>query len=312
MKGNKATILSFAEKCKSILESNWQGKLCTIKVDAKGSKGEIYSSKVKYIVKKGKPYIWVPEKDAHNMNTIIDERGSLSVTSPMTGALTQLLRSLEKPPSRIALLGEVAPLRNEKAKIVSEALEGIISSERKAMKEANHLVSGIMSSSNMKATTRSESLMGIINSNESYVVYKFSPSSYTYIDSNGGNHEVAVEDIATAEIDPLSHFSTSLIDGINNSEARRKALILFCITHQNTNAKDAFMLSVDYKGFNVLGKILGPMKHDGSRDYTWSEFRFTFDEQAHDLQTFCSRLVEMEEKALKKVTSFSGLGLKTE
>lgn len=311
MKGNKVAISSFAEKCKSILESNWQGKLCTIKADAKGSKGEIYSSKVKYIVKKGKPYIWVPEKDTHNLNTIIDERGSLSVTSPMIGALTQLLRSMEKPPSRIALLGEVAPLRKERAKIVSEALEEIILSERKALKEASPLVSGIISSSNMKAAIRSESLLGIINSNESYVVYKFSPSSYTYIDSNGGNHEVAVEDIATAGIDPLSHFCASLIDGINKSEARRKALILFCITHQNANAKDALMLSVDCKGFNVLGKILSPLKHDGSRDYTWTEFRFTFEEEAHDLQTFCRRLVEMEEKALKNITSFSGLGLKT-
>lgn len=31
------------------------------------SKEEIYTSKVKYFVKKGRPYIWVPEKDLHNV-----------------------------------------------------------------------------------------------------------------------------------------------------------------------------------------------------------------------------------------------------
>ena len=31
------------------------------------SKEEIYSSKVKYFVKKGTPYIWIPEHDLHNV-----------------------------------------------------------------------------------------------------------------------------------------------------------------------------------------------------------------------------------------------------
>jgi hypothetical protein len=31
------------------------------------SKGGIYSSKVEYILKKGKPYLWVNEKDMHNV-----------------------------------------------------------------------------------------------------------------------------------------------------------------------------------------------------------------------------------------------------
>jgi len=31
------------------------------------SKGDVYTSKVKYILRRGKPYIWVPEKDLHNV-----------------------------------------------------------------------------------------------------------------------------------------------------------------------------------------------------------------------------------------------------
>ena len=68
------------------------------------------------------------------------------------------------------------------------------------------------------------------------------------------------------------------------------------------------MLSVDRKGFDVLGKVLGPVKIDGSRECQWKEFRFTFKKEACDLETLCRQFVEMEEEALKNVSSFSGLG----
>ena len=74
------------------------------------------------------------------------------------------------------------------------------------------------------------------------------------------------------------------------------------------HVKDAFLLSVDRKGFDVLGKVLGPMMNDGSRVYQWKEFRFTFKDEARDLEMFCQQLVRMEEEALKNVSSFSGLG----
>ncbi|KAI8539966.1 hypothetical protein RHMOL_Rhmol09G0223800 [Rhododendron molle] len=308
MKGNKTTVLTFAEKCKNILASNWQGNLNTIKADAKGSKEEIYTSKVKYFVKKGRPYIWVPKKDLHNVNTIIDERGSFAVTSPFPGPLVNLLRSIKKLPARVALTGDVVPLKGEKVKLVAESLRETISSESKVVKESTYAVSGILSSSNLGSTPRSENLRELLDGNEQYTVYRFNLSSCTYIDSNGGTHELDLADIEASKGDPLSPFSSSLLDGINRSELRRRALILFCITYLNKNAKDALMLSVDRKGFDVLGKVLGPVRHDGSREYQWKEFRFAFKEEARDVETVCRQLVEMEEEALKNVSSFSGLG----
>lgn len=99
-------------------------------------------------------------------------------------------------------------------------------------------------------------------------------SSYTYFDSNGGTHELDLEEVHATKPDPLCKSSRSelfmfcisdyfedqcvliideqyslsvlyfvashtmsLIDGINQSEVRRRALILFCITHLNKNAK---------------------------------------------------------------------------
>ncbi|WMV33382.1 hypothetical protein MTR67_026767 [Solanum verrucosum] len=71
IKGGKTSVLTYAEKCKNILASNWQGYLNTVKADANGSKGEIYTSKVRYFVRRGKPYIWVPENDMHNVGATL-------------------------------------------------------------------------------------------------------------------------------------------------------------------------------------------------------------------------------------------------
>uniref|UniRef100_A0A2P2KA11 CREG-like beta-barrel domain-containing protein n=1 Tax=Rhizophora mucronata TaxID=61149 RepID=A0A2P2KA11_RHIMU len=114
MRSTKATALTLAEKCKNILASNWQAQLNTIKADAKGSKEDVYSSKAKYILKKGKPYIWVPEKDMHTLNIIIDERASLAISSPFPGPLAKLLRSVKRLPARVALTGDVRAIQDEK------------------------------------------------------------------------------------------------------------------------------------------------------------------------------------------------------
>ncbi|KAM7513558.1 hypothetical protein LguiA_003141 [Lonicera macranthoides] len=308
MKGSKTTALTLAQKCKNILASNWQGNLNTIKADAKGSKEEIYTSKVKYFVKKGRPYIWVPEQELHNVNAIIDERGSFAVSSPFPGPLSKLLRSMKKMPARVALVGDVMPLKDGKVNLASEGLRETILSEQKAVKESSYPVSGILSSSNLVSTSRSENLLELLDGSKQFVVYRFNLSSCTYIDGNGSNHEVNLEDIEASKADPLSPFSMSLLDGINQSEARRRALILLCITYLNRNAKDAYMLSVDRKGFDVLGKVQGPAMNDGSRQYQWKELRFSLKEDARDVESFCRQLVDMEEEAIKSVSSFSGLG----
>lgn len=297
-------MLTYAEKCKNILASNWQGYLNTVKADANGSKGEIYSSKVRYFVKKGKPYIWVPENDMHNVNTMIDERGSFAVTSSFTGPLASFLKSMKKLPARVALMGEVLHLKDEKARLFGESLKEVISSEKSMIEKFSYSVLGILSSSRF---SRGDNLQELLDSEKRYVVLKFNPRSCMYFDSNGGTHEVDLEEVHATKPDPLSSHTMSLIDGINQSEARRRALVLFCITHLNKNAKDAFLLSIDRKGIDVLGKVLGPIRSDGSREYQWREFRIAFTEEAHTVETFCRQLVEMEEEALKSISNFSGI-----
>ncbi|XP_028797178.1 uncharacterized protein LOC114752590 [Neltuma alba] len=268
----KSRTLSLAEKCKNILASNWQGYLNTIKADVKGSKSGIYTSKVKYIIRRGKPYIWVPENDLHNVNAMIDERGSFAVTTPFPGPLGGLLKSLKKSPARVALVGDVVPLNEDKVKSLAEKLEQVVMSEPKAMKDFSYVVSGVLSSSLSRAS-RSDSLQEILGDVERYSVYKFEMSSCTYIDGHGGTFEVNVEDLNTFKADPLASFSAKLIDGINQSDARRRALVLFCLVYMNVVVKDAYVTSVDRKGFSVLGKLPDPVLEDGSGHYNWKEYR---------------------------------------
>ncbi|CAM8997712.1 unnamed protein product [Rhodiola kirilowii] len=94
-----------------VLSSNWQGQLNTTKTDAKGSKEEIYSSRLKYMFKKDKPYIWVPEDYLHNVNAMIDERNSFSVTTPFPGPLGSILKAMKKSAARVALTGDVIALK---------------------------------------------------------------------------------------------------------------------------------------------------------------------------------------------------------
>ncbi|KAL5716664.1 hypothetical protein ACHQM5_009798 [Ranunculus cassubicifolius] len=265
----KSVVLTYAEKCKNILVSNWQGQLNTIKADAKGSKEDIHSSKIKYFFKRGKPYVWVPKNDNHNLNTIIDERASLAVSSPSPGALAGLLRSLKKLPTRVALTGDLTPLNEERIRSISESVRETVLSEQLAISQASYSVSGILSSPNGKSRHRSESLQEVLDA---------------------------------------TPYSGKLIDGINQSQSRRRALMLFCFVYMKVNARDALILGVDRRGFDVLGRVESLTTKDGLPEYQWREFRFTFQEEAKDVETFCRLLVEMEEEALKTVQDYSGLG----
>lgn len=71
--------------------------------------------------------------------------------------------------------------------------------------------------------------------------------------------------------------------------------------------QDALMLSIDRKGFDVLAMVPSPVPEPNCSGSKWKEFRFTFKEEANDIECFCRQLVEMEEEAIKMVSSYSGL-----
>ncbi|CAL9134923.1 unnamed protein product [Musa textilis] len=305
----KKLALTFAERCRNILAANWQAHLNTVKADAKGSKDDIYSSKVHYMIMQGKPYLWVQEGDMHNMNTIIDERASLSVSSIIPGPLMGLLRSVKKFPARVALAGDIRLLKDDKVQVVMESLAKSVVSEHETVDQASYAVSAILSSATTSCRSRIENLHWILKESSNYNVYKFNIRSCSYVDGSGGTQDVEPNEVKAPEADLLMPFSEQLVDGINQSQIRRRALMLFCLEYYNVTARDALLLSVDHNGFDVLTKVPETVKNSTSnQQYHWKEFRFNFKEKAHDVKSFCGRLVELEEEALERVKSYSGLG----
>ncbi|CAL9165684.1 unnamed protein product [Musa hybrid cultivar] len=297
----KKLALTFADRCRNILAANWQAHLNTIKADAKGSKDDIYSSKVHYMIMRGKPYLWVQEGDIHNMNAIIDERASVSVSSIIPGPLMGLLRSVKKFPARVALAGDIRLLKDDKVQVVTESLAESVVSEHETVDQASYAVSAILSSATTSCRSRIENLHWILKESSNYNVYKFNIRSCSYVDGSGGTHDVEPNEVKAPEADLLMPFSEQLVDGINQSQIRRRALMLFCLEYYKVTARDALLLSVDHNGFDVLAKVLETVNNSTSNQQChWKEFRFNFKEKAQDVESFCGRLVELEEEALER------------
>ncbi|CAM8994324.1 unnamed protein product [Rhodiola kirilowii] len=515
-----------------VLSSNWQGQLNTTKTDAKGSKEEIYSSRLKYMFKKDKPYIWVPEDYLHNVNAMIDERNSFSVTTPFPGPLGSILKAMKKSAARVALTGDVIALKEKGLSLANEMIRESMLVEHDTISNSGYAVSSVVLTSmvlnkvigtlcrdrlvdeakfivfklvdfikphvityrfcnagdlieacklfnlmadqgigidvclveklmetmlkpnqfreafklfqamsvkyscnlslsthkilihwlckrgNIGEANRLFDEMGkrgikADNSTLSYLVYKHlakpriseaygvlegiekpeisiylglikgilrlkkpseatqvfremirqgcEPTMHTYImllqghmDKRGrkrddplvnfdtifvgglvnagksleatkyvervmdrgrevprfdynkflhyySNDEWVLmsedmEHIAAAKADPISPFTAALIDGINQSEIRHRALMLLCLAHFNANVRDAFLLSVDRIGFDIVGRVPKSKFNDcGSVNYQWKEFRISLKQEAFDIGTFCEQLVFLDD-----------------
>ncbi|WVZ56475.1 hypothetical protein U9M48_006996 [Paspalum notatum var. saurae] len=305
----KSAALPVAHKCRNILAAGWEAHLNTVKADAKGSKEQIHTSRVHYMIQKGTPYLIVPENDMHNINIIIDERGSLAVCSPIRGRVASLLKSLKKMPPRVAMTGDVLRLKDSKVPIIAESLKQTITKEHETASGASHGVSAILSSAGSSCRSRSEGLLSLLNEESSYSILKFDISSCVYIDSSGSSHNIDMDSFEPPKANLLMPFSAKLIDGINRSDSRRRALVLFCFEYFDVTARNAVMLSIDHHGFDVLAKVPERATLDNiPQQYHWKEFRFPFKEPAKDAEDFCRRLVELEDEVMQSIKSYSGLG----
>ncbi|CAM8986650.1 unnamed protein product [Rhodiola kirilowii] len=259
--------------------------------DAKGSKEEIYSSRVKYMFKKDQPYIWVPEDDLHNVNATIDERSAFSVTTPFPGPLGSILKAMKKSPARVALTVDVIALKEKGVRLANEMIRESMLAEHGTISNSGYAVPRVFSSSNLGFTSRSECLSELLDEEVQYVVYKLDLRSRAFIDINGGTHDVDLELITTA-----------IIDGINQSEIRRIALMVLCSAHLNANVRDAFLLSIDRTEFDIVGKVPSSKLNDcGSVNYQWKEFRIPLKQEARDIGTFCEQLVFLDDHVFLNV-----------
>ncbi|GLJ41374.1 hypothetical protein SUGI_0856430 [Cryptomeria japonica] len=294
---------ALAKRCKNVLAASWQGILTTVKSDSAGSKEELHSSPINYILRNEKPMMWVDEDDLHTVNTILDERGSLCIDQANPPSLTKFLKTIGKFPPRVVLVGDVIRLDDDKVDLARKELSDMIYSEKDTVKRASHPVTNILSSSGGILNARVDDLQLLSKKHDTSAIFEFNIRSVSYLDIMGNENEINVKLIDITPMDPLSPFFEPLLEGINRSEARRRGLMLFCSVYLNVNARDALMLSVDRMGFDLLAKVSSALMNDASSSqYQWKDYNFSFGREVEDIETFCRLLAKMEEEALKKVS----------
>ncbi|XP_057813726.2 uncharacterized protein LOC131027668 isoform X3 [Cryptomeria japonica] len=294
------------ENHENVLAASWQGILTTVKSDSAGSKEELHSSPINYILRNEKPMMWVDEDDLHTVNTILDERGSLCIDQANPPSLTKFLKTIGKYlqfPPRVVLVGDVIRLDDDKVDLARKELSDMIYSEKDTVKRASHPVTNILSSSGGILNARVDDLQLLSKKHDTSAIFEFNIRSVSYLDIMGNENEINVKLIDITPMDPLSPFFEPLLEGINRSEARRRGLMLFCSVYLNVNARDALMLSVDRMGFDLLAKVSSALMNDASSSqYQWKDYNFSFGREVEDIETFCRLLAKMEEEALKKVS----------
>ncbi|KAL2348542.1 hypothetical protein Fmac_002542 [Flemingia macrophylla] len=116
-------------------------------------------------------------------------------------------------------------------------------SEQKAIKEFTDTVSGVL---NDEVLVNGQ-LLGF----ESYDAI-----SCTFVDGLRGTFDVDIEDLETSRADPFAPFSAKIIEGINQSEATPRALMLFCFVHKDAAKKLAVLRRITLVA--TSGKNSGP------------------------------------------------------
>ncbi|XP_050217879.1 uncharacterized protein LOC126668741 [Mercurialis annua] len=188
------------------------------------------------------------------------------------------------------------------ALLALENVKEVIESEHRAMNKF-YEICGTLNCSNRAITSRSENLKKLLDGGEKYNMKEGNfpsssfpehiggsstyPDRYWFIEFYDNVKKTESENVKICKPGPLAPFSGWLVDSINQSEARRRALTHLCSKYLLPSIKDAYnLVSVDCKGLDVLGKV-----SKGG----WLPLRLPFNKEADDLESLCAKFLEMEE-----------------
>lgn len=293
--------LPLVQRCKNLLAANWRAQITTINANDEGPDApKVHGSLVNYILVGGNPLLWIPKNDAHELNLVLDERGSLVVGHTDPPPLVRAWREIGRVPPRVMLLGSVAPLQRHELDYVKRRVAKVHFAVSDAVKEAGAALQSVLHESGTLVNSRAQALEAMVKTTDAeYSIFSMAPKSCHFVDVLGGRHEVDAADIAGAAVDPLCRVLLALIDGINKSETRRFALIVFCAVYLQVRVQDAYIFAADRWGFNVLANVMPKEDSDAvDSNKLWREFRFGFAREVKDAEGFCVLLAEMEKESL--------------
>ncbi|KAL2654107.1 hypothetical protein R1flu_022235 [Riccia fluitans] len=297
--------LPLLQRCKNHLLSNWRGQLSTVKADEKN----VHGSLLLYSVVAGQTLVWIPRNDLHESNLLLDNRGSLVVGHTDPPPLIHAMRNVGHVPPRTILLSELDLVPGYEMEYVKKRVLKLMSSTKQGIENAGPATKSLLRDSGNSINARLKALETMAVSQEKdFHVYRLTPKTCHYVDLLGGRYLVEVNDVIGAVTDHLCPLSAALIEGINQSDCRRMALIMFCAVYVQERVQDAYMFSADRWGVSLLARMASENKnHNEGVDHPspelerakWREFRFSFSHEVKDIEHFCLMLADMEKECVE-------------
>lgn len=171
------STLPLVQRCKNLLAANWRAQLTTINATDDGPDApKVHGSIVNYILLGSSPLIWIPKHDAHELNLVLDERGSMVVGHTDPPPLVRAWRELDRVPPRAILLGSVTLLQRHELDYVKRRVTKVRGAINDAVKDAGTALQSVLQESGNLINSRMQALESIVKSTEGeYSIYCLTP-----------------------------------------------------------------------------------------------------------------------------------------
>lgn len=169
--------LPLVQRCKNLLAANWRAQVTTINANDEGPDApKVHGSLVNYVLVGGSPLLWIPKSDAHELNLVLDERGSMVVGHTDPPPLLRAWREVERVPPRAMLLGSIAPLPRHELEYVKRRLTKVQGAVNDAVKEAGSALQSVLQESGNSIKSRALALEAMVNATDAdYSIFRLTP-----------------------------------------------------------------------------------------------------------------------------------------
>jgi hypothetical protein len=169
--------LPLVQRCKNLLAANWRVQITTINATDDGPDApKVHGSLVNYVLVGGSPLLWIPKNDAHELNLVLDERGSMVVGHTDPPPLVRAWRELGRVPPRAMLLGSVAPLQRHELDYVKRRVAKVQGAVNDAVKEAGSALQSVLQESGNLINSRARAFEAMVTATDAeYSIFSLTP-----------------------------------------------------------------------------------------------------------------------------------------
>lgn len=325
-KKRKPGVPTMAERCKNTLGLNWRCQLTTLKPRLADKKEREKSEKTfgefsSYIVHGEKLIVYVPEESQHCPNLLLNNRASLIVGHTDPSPLMKAFQQVKKTPPHTLFVGTLMVPDDAdmlSAEIVKDVIKKQLSELQESVNQSSPSIRAILESGSHVLRSRVRALNSMLEPRKDDMFYRFDANLCQYVDISGIKHLVDLEVLKKAK-SCLSPLLQVVIEGINRNRKRRMGLKVLCAWFLRVKVEEAFALSADKWGLNVLAKTIpdldgdvhkrtksGEKNADSSDVAEWKDLRLTFKEEVHDINELCAMLGQMERECVAALGEAKG------